>query len=166
VLRNIFEWILGGWFVPSGHRPMRAGKRLASFVTVHEVSEPEHADIATPTFAVVLARSGDGVVLVFNRYRKVWELPGGLIDAGETPRDAAARELGEEAGCTARNLAWLGLVEVDDGATHFGAVYGCEVDDVPPAFQSDEVAALGRWRRSERPRPLGESDAALLNRFG
>ena len=41
--------------------------------------------IAVPTFAVVIARSADGVVLVFNRYRKVWELPGGLIDAGESP---------------------------------------------------------------------------------
>jgi hypothetical protein len=30
---------------------------------------------------VVLARSPTGVVLVFNRYRKVWELPGGLVDA-------------------------------------------------------------------------------------
>jgi 8-oxo-dGTP diphosphatase len=166
VLRNIVEWILGGWFVPARHRPMRGRQQLASFVTVHEVPELEHAGVATPTFAVVLARSSDGVVLVFNRYRKLWELPGGLIDTGETPREAVARELKEEAGSTARNLSWLGLVEVDDGATHFGAVFACEVDDVPQAFQSDEIAALGRWRRSARPRPLGESDAALLNRFG
>ena len=46
------------------------------------------ATLATPTFAVVLARSRDGVVLVFNRYRKVWELPGGLIDPGESARDS------------------------------------------------------------------------------
>ena len=139
---------------------------LARFVTVHDVPESEYAGIATPTFAVVLARGSDGVVLVFNRYRKVWELPGGLIDAGESAREAVARELEEEAGCTARNLSWLGLVEVDDGATHFGAVFACDVDAVPPAFQSDEIAALGRWRRNEHPQPLGESDAALLNRFG
>ena len=38
---------------------------------------------------MVIAHSRDGVVLVFNRYRHVWELPGGLIDAGESPREAA-----------------------------------------------------------------------------
>lgn len=166
VLRNIFEVIVGGWFVPARHTPRRSGRQLASFVTVHEMPESEHAQVAAPTFAVVLARAIDGLVLVFNRYRKVWELPGGLIDAGETPRAAVARELQEEAGCTARNLTWLGLVEVDDGATHFGAVFACDVDDVPPTFENDEIAAIGRWRRSDRPRPLGESDAALLNRFG
>lgn len=166
VLRNIFEALFLGWFVPARHRPMRGQKRLASFVTLHDASESDHAGIATPTFAVMLARSSDGVVLVFNRQRKLWELPGGFIDAGESPRDAAARELKEEAGCTARSLSWLGLVEVDDGASHFGAVFACEVEDVPPTFQSDEIGSLGRWRRDACPRPLGESDAALLNRFG
>jgi 8-oxo-dGTP diphosphatase len=165
VLRNIFEWLLGGWFASTRHTAER-GKRLARFVAVHEVTEAEHAGIATPTFAVMIALGGDSVILVFNRYRKLWELPGGLIDAGETPRDAATRELREESGCTASNVRWLGLVEVDDGQTHCGAIFCCDVTDVPPEFQSDEISALGRWRRGEHPRPLGESDAALLNRFG
>jgi len=166
ILRNLFEALFAGWFVPARHRPMRGRQQLASFVTVHDVPESEHTAIAAPTFAVVLARSSDGIVLVFNRYRKLWELPGGFLDAGETARDAAARELKEEAGCTARSVRWLGLVEVDDGSPHFGAVFACEVDDVPKIFENDEIAALGRWKRGLRPRPLGESDAALLNRFG
>jgi 8-oxo-dGTP diphosphatase len=139
---------------------------LANFVAVHDVSEAAHAQIAPPKFAVVVARDARGVVVVFNRYRKVWELPGGFIDPGESARDAAARELGEEAGCTARNLSWLGLVEVNDGAAHFGAVFRCDVDDVPAAFQNEEIGAIGRWTKEWCPRPLGESDAALLNRFG
>ncbi|MGW7693821.1 NUDIX domain-containing protein [Streptomyces asiaticus] len=36
--------------------------------------------------------------MVFDRFRQSWELPGGRIEAGESPRQAAARELLEETG--------------------------------------------------------------------
>jgi 8-oxo-dGTP diphosphatase len=165
-VRNALELLFFGWFVPAPHNPRRGGKALARFVALHEVAEPDCATVAAPTFAVMLARGANGVVLVFNRYRKVWELPGGLIDPGESARDSAARELAEEAGCVARKLEWLGLVEVSDGLTHYGAVFACEVDEVPASFSSDEIEAIALCRRGSRPRPLGESDAALLNRFG
>ena len=164
--RNALELLFFWWFMPAPHVPRRGRQLLARFVTLHEVPEPDCAPIGEPTFAVVLARSANGVVLVFNRHRKVWELPGGLIDPGESARASAARELAEEAGCTARNLRWLGLVEVSDDATHFGAVFACDVDAVPASFTSDEIGAIGVWRSDSRPRPLGECDAALLNRFG
>lgn len=166
ILRNFIELLLGGWYVPARHRPMHGNRQLASFVAFHEGAGTEQLEAVKPTFAVVLARANDGVVLVFNQYRKVWELPGGLIDPGETPQAAVARELTEEAGCHAKDLRCLGLVEVDDSATHFGAVYDCRVDDVPSSIQNEEIGGIGRWRRGESPRPLGESDAALLNLFG
>ena len=114
----------------------------------------------------MIARSRDGAVLVFNRFRQVWELPGGFIDPGESPRQCAERELQEEAGCTARDTQWLGMVEVNDGRTHFGAVFRCSVDTVPAQFENVESAGLTRWRRGQAPEPLGHSDAALLERFG
>ncbi len=41
----------------------------------------------------------DGRVLVVKaHYKKYWSFPGGVIDAGETPRRAAARETQEEVG--------------------------------------------------------------------
>ena len=142
------------------------GQQLARFVAWYEVSETGYASIAAPTFAVVVARSAKGVVLVFNRYRKVWELPGGHIDAGESPRSCAGRELAEESGCVARNLQWLGLVEVEDGRPHFGAVFACDVDAVPESFSSDEIGDITTCRRDGRPQPLGHCDTELLNRFG
>ena len=75
---------------------------------LHEVSEAESTRIAVPTFAVVIARSAGGAVLVFNRFRKVWELPGGLIDPGESPGEAVRRELLEEAECTRAGLPLAG----------------------------------------------------------
>ena len=138
---------------------------LARFVALHEVPEPLTPDTGRCRFAVVLARDDGGAVLVLSRYRKVWELPGGLIDPGETARDAAAREFREETGGIAGPLAWLGMVEVNDGSTHFGAVFRCTVERLPERFENEETVALGRWTPDSAPQPVGNTDAALLNRF-
>ncbi|MDT0330294.1 NUDIX hydrolase [Nocardiopsis lambiniae] len=55
--------------------------------------------------AGALIRSASGRVLLVERtYRPQapWTLPGGVIEAGETPRQACARELYEELGVLAR----------------------------------------------------------------
>lgn len=139
---------------------------LAQFTGFHEVSEADCQRVAVPEFAVVIGRSAAGVVLVFNLYRNVWELPGGLIDAGETPREAASRELFEEARCSAHDLHWLGLVEVNDGSAHFGAVYRGTVDAVPADVRNEEIGGIGFWNGRDSPQPLGATDRALLHRFG
>ncbi|MEU6256229.1 NUDIX hydrolase [Streptomyces sp. NPDC047043] len=40
----------------------------------------------------------DEVAVVYDRFRGQWELPGGMLEAGESPRQAAVRELAEESG--------------------------------------------------------------------
>ena len=139
---------------------------LARFVAFHDAPERAVTSLPTPKFAVMIARSPDGVVLVFNRFRQVWELPGGFIDPGESLRQGAERELAEEAGCIARDSEWLGVVEVNDGGAHFGGVFRCSVDHVPAHFENAESAGIALWRRDRAPEPLGHSDAALLGKFG
>jgi 8-oxo-dGTP pyrophosphatase MutT (NUDIX family) len=89
-----------------------------------------------------------------------------LIDAGETARDTAMRELAEEAGCAPGELEWLGVAEVDDGRRHFGAVFGCDVTDVPESMDTEEIGGIAFWRRGDHPQPLGHTDNALLERLG
>ena len=145
----------------------RTAVNLARFVAFHDVAEAERARAGDLYFAIILARAPGGVVLVFNRWRQVWELPGGLIDPGESPAESAVRELREEAGCVAISPRWRGIIEVSDGRTHLGAVYDCRVDDVPEAFESEETGGILLWQRgSAPPQPLGNSDAAVLNRWG
>jgi 8-oxo-dGTP pyrophosphatase MutT (NUDIX family) len=135
------------------------------FTAFHPVSEHDFGAVPAPGFALIIARAPKGVVLVLNSMRKVWELPGGFIDPGETPRAAAIRELAEEAGCVAREPRWLGITEVDDGQPRFGALLDCQVERVPEEFSSSETLAIGYWRRDLRPWPLAEADDALLGKF-
>ncbi|HET9865329.1 MAG TPA: NUDIX hydrolase [Steroidobacteraceae bacterium] len=134
------------------------------FIAFHEIAE-DAAGMPQLSYAVMLARAADGVLLVQSRVRQVWELPGGLIDPGETPRQAAIRELVEESGCLARNTRWLGVLEVDDGRPRFGACLCCEVDAVPEHFTNAETVSLGYWTRAAAPAPLGHADEAVLRRF-
>ena len=140
-------------------------RRPARFVALHDVPESDRFAGARLEFAVIVARAPEGIVLVFNNFRHVWELPGGLVDAGEHPRDSACRELREEGACEARNVRWLGVTEVSDGITHHGAVYACEAD--AHEFSANvEIGGRAWWQAALAPEPLGHTDAALLQIFG
>jgi 8-oxo-dGTP pyrophosphatase MutT (NUDIX family) len=60
--------------------------------------------------AGVLFNDGDGRVLLVNpTYKNGWEISGGYVEAGESPRAAAIREVKEELnlGVDVRNLLVL-----------------------------------------------------------
>jgi 8-oxo-dGTP diphosphatase len=138
---------------------------LARFVAFHDAPEAGDFRGEALAFAVMLARAPAGFLLVFNNFRRVWELPGGLVDPGERPRDAAVRELREEAGCTAREVRWMGVTEVTDGRTHFGAVCRCDVETIE-FVANEEIGGLAYWTPASAPPGIGATDEALLERFG
>ena len=63
--------------------------------------------------AGIVALTARGEVILVRQYRHVtrgfcWEIPGGGVEPGESPEEAAQRELREEAGCRAGRLRRLG----------------------------------------------------------
>jgi ADP-ribose pyrophosphatase YjhB (NUDIX family) len=68
----------------------------------------------------VLFTDGVGRVLICEpTYKEVWEAPGGAVEEGESPREAAAREVKEELGLVVEPGRLLGLdyVPALDGRT-------------------------------------------------
>jgi ADP-ribose pyrophosphatase len=68
----------------------------------------------------VLALQDDGRVVLVRQYRypvdeAVWELPAGRRDAGESPEQAAQRELQEEIGYRARDLRQIAFFYTTPG---------------------------------------------------
>lgn len=106
-------------------------------------------------------------LMVHNARRGGWEMPGGKVEEGEEPQDAAVREFMEEAGMLFQplgcmefegGLIFAGKVSDDDAA---GEMEWRLFDELPAelAFPAVEYRAQLRWARDvvlrRRPEPEG-----------
>ena len=87
--------------------------------TMREGEAPYYS-LQLPDYAAVVALTEQNDVLIVRQYRPAvehltLELPSGLVDPGETPAEAATRELLEETGYEAGELELLGSMEPDVG---------------------------------------------------
>ncbi|TMV51471.1 NUDIX domain-containing protein [Paenibacillus mesophilus] len=66
--------------------------------------------------------------------RDTWEFAGGRIESGETPEEAAHRELFEETGTLRCKLTPLSVYSVihDDRPESFGMLYYAEIEEIGP----------------------------------
>ncbi|MCR5081192.1 MAG: NUDIX hydrolase [Treponema sp.] len=128
-------------------------------------------------WVIVIAEHDDNFLMV-----KQWrhgekalsiEFPGGVIDDGETPDEAAARELKEETGCTAEKLICLGSMNPNpalfsnhvyiyyaEGLT-FSGKQELDDDEFLNYFELPKKEVLKKLGSREYPHALMASAAAL-----
>jgi 8-oxo-dGTP diphosphatase len=150
--------------------PLLIDARGLRLVRLHDSPEDATAACAPLTHALVIARHAAGFLLVRSRRLQAWELPGGLIEPGETARACAAREFREETGQPAPALRWRGVTELEStrGAVlrRFGALFCADLEAVAlTPHEDDEIAEVGLWPIDALPLPTSSIDAALLQLF-
>jgi mutator protein MutT len=93
---------------------------------------------------------GERVVLLRNE-RAEWELPGGRLEAGESPAVCVVREIREELAIdvAAAELLDCWLYEVLPGQEVVIVTYGCRYDGDGTMVMSDEHNAVGLFAPAE-----------------
>jgi 8-oxo-dGTP diphosphatase len=123
------------------------GNELTAFLPAGRVAGvPDGAPMPA---ALVAVWCGRHLLLVFDRFRGQWELPGGRIDPGETPLQAAVRELHEESGLHLPTLTLAGYARFrlvrpprDEYAAIFTAHVSARHDGFTP---NQEISAICWW---------------------
>lgn len=72
-----------------------------------------------------------------------WELPGGKVEPGESPAQAAVREIGEELGCRIEVTGWLPGTEVIRPGLELAVAHGRVVAGTPRPRTGEHVEL--RW---------------------
>lgn len=124
------------------------GNALQSFEVLPE-DELVRLDpsIPLPLSLVVLWCAGR-CLMVFDRWKQQWELPGGQLEEGESAREAAWRELHEETGQRPDVLTFTGVVTFALGSEQrkeHAAVYSGTVSSEGDFMDSQEIERITWW---------------------
>jgi len=89
-----------------------------------------------------------------------WSLPGGRLEAGETPEQAAVREVREETGLVVTVVRYLELFPLRDGELAFDIheLQCAPVDEGTPPTAGDDAADV-RWVHPADFATLGVTEA-------
>lgn len=122
---------------------MNSGKVIHADISGHEGTKAAIVYALTPAGEIIVARQfrcGPETVME--------EMPAGLVDPGETPLEAARRELIEEVGYTSDNIELVGTAYVnawDSGLHYYYIAHDCyKVDNAtnPDEFEEIEVTTI------------------------
>lgn len=129
--------------------------------------KPYVASVVSVSAVVILIRGDGRVLLIHENYgRRRWSLPGGAVEPGEAPWEAAVREAREEVGVEVsidHLVAVCFVRQQPDREDHLAFGFtGQIVSGQPTVADPTEIAAIAWMRPEDWPAPRTRSGPILV----
>jgi len=119
------------------------------------------------THSLLIIKYDNRFLVVFDKWKNNWELPGGYIEKTETPRVCALRELKEETNQEINDLIFKGIMKFQlrpDNRIEYGALYYGELKSFIPFNENKEIKNIKLWDKKEIIK-IDEIDRKILDSF-
>lgn len=128
------------------------GNIFLQFLKITE-RELEHLSLDAPlTHSLIVVTYQSKYLFILNRRNNIWELPGGVIEAGESIKDCVIRELFEETNQNAQNILFKGLMKFDlqpdfhgPKRIEYGALFSGQLTSLHKFIENDEAKKIILW---------------------
>lgn len=142
----------------------RRGDVFEEFIEITEEEAQTKSWDHPLTHALVAARNRTGYLLVFDTWKKHWEVPGGILEEGETLQECALREMLEETNQIPAEICFMGVMKfrLANGKTEYGGLFSAWIEEERSFSENEEVEQIIFWDGKEEIGSIDEIDRFLV----